>query len=95
MSVALVVLAGFESCRMHALAAVWYVRVLGYLRLEGQAEVDDWVEGMVPAIRCCLVAAFVFAEHRLPLKTSAVAGHWCMGDFEALALALRCIAAGR
>ena len=47
------------------------------------------------AIRCGLVAAFVFAGCRLPLETSAVADRWRIGDSGALALALRCIAAGR
>ena len=40
-------------------------------------------------IRHCSVAAFVFAGHKPPLRTSAVADRWRTGDFEALALALR------
>ena len=79
---------------MPVLAAVWCETVLGCQRLEGQAEVDCWVERMVLVVRCCLVAAFVFAGHRLPPKISAVAGHWGIDDFEALALTLRYIAAG-
>ena len=80
---------------MPDLAAGWYVRVLGYLKLEGRAEVGCVVEGMARAIRCCLAAASVFAGHRLPPMTFAVADRWRIDDSEALALALRCIAAGR
>ena len=50
---------------------------------------------MVRGILCCLVVASVSAGHRLPPKTSEVAGHWRIDDFEALALALRYTVAGR
>ena len=80
---------------MPVLVAVRCERVLGYQRLEERAEVDDWVRAMVLVIRYCLVAAFVFAEHKPPLKISVVADRWRIGDFEELALALRYNAAGR
>lgn len=50
---------------------------------------------MVLVIRRCLVAVFVFAGHRPPLAISVVADRWRIGDSEALAPALHCIAAGR
>ena len=45
---------------------------------------------MDQAILYDLVAAFVFAGYRLPLKISAVAGRCRIGDSGAVALALRC-----
>lgn len=81
---------------MPVLVAARCARVLGYQRLEGRVVADGLVEGKVLVIRHCSVAAFVFAGHTPPLRTSAVADHWRTGDFEALALALRYIAvAGR
>ena len=79
---------------MPVLAAVCCETVLGCQRLEGQAEADDWVVRTVLVARCCLVAAFVFAGHRLPPKISVAAGHRHIDDFEALALTLRYTAAG-
>lgn len=58
-------------------------------------EVDDSVEAMVLMIRNLSVAAFVFAGHTPPLKTSVVVDRWRIGDSEVLAPALRYIAAGR
>ena len=58
---------------MPVLAAVLCERVLVYRRLEGRAEVDDLVGERVLVIRYCLVAAFVFAGHRLPLRIFVVA----------------------
>ena len=88
-------LEGFVSCRKLVLAVVWYERVQGYLTLEGQVEVGYWVKGMGRGILCCLVVASVSVGHRLPPKTSEVADRWRIDDFEALALALRYIVAGR
>ena len=50
---------------------------------------------MVRGILCCLVVVSVSVGHRLPPKTSEVAGRWHIDDFEALALALRYTVAGR
>lgn len=80
---------------MPVLAAVCCERVLGYQRLEGQAEVDDWVEGMVLETRYYSVAASVFAGRRLPLMIFVVDVRWCIGDSEAAVPALRYIAADR
>ena len=70
-------------------------RVLGFQRLEGQAEVDDWEEGMVPMTRYCSVAASVFVVHRPPLKISVAANRWGIDDSESVAPALRYTAAAR
>ena len=79
---------------MPVLAVVCCETMPGCQRLEGPAEADDWVVRIVLVARCCLVAAFVFAGHRLPPKISVAAGHRHIDDFEALALTLRYIAAG-
>ena len=49
---------------------------------------------MVQGILCYLVVASVSVGHRLPPKTSEVAGRWRIDDFGALVLALRCTVAG-
>lgn len=80
---------------MPALVAVRCERVLGYQRLEGRVEVDDWEEETVLEIRHCSVAAFVVAGDILLLKISVVADRWRIDDSGALALAPRYIAVGR